>query len=80
MEVRLDLVAGGFEPISKKEVSTTRSNTLATSFMIVMFSCLGFLPVQAQEKAPAATTRVRMTVTVRLLDQNRRMPDVNRKM
>jgi len=79
MEVRLDLVAGSFEVFSKKEVSTTWSNTLATSFMIFVFSCLGFLPVQAQENAAAATTPVRMTVTVRLLDQSRRMPDVNRE-
>jgi len=36
------------------------------------------IPAQAQEKA-SATTRVRMTVTLRLLDQQKRMPEINRE-
>jgi len=38
-----------------------------------------FLPVHAQEKAPSTTIPVRMTVTVRLLDTDKRMPEVNRE-
>jgi hypothetical protein len=79
MQVQYDLVAGSFKGFSKNEVSRTWPNTLARCFMIVVFSCVGFLPVHAQEKTPSASTRVRMTVTVRLLDQSKPMPDVNRE-
>jgi hypothetical protein len=79
MEVQYDLAAGSFKGFSKNGVFPPWPNTLATCFMMVVFSCLGLLPVQAQEKTPSATTRVRMTVTVRLLDQSKPMPDVNRE-
>ena len=79
MEVQHDLAAGRFKRLSKNGVPPPWPNALATSFMILVFSCLGFHPLQAQEKPAAATTRVRMTVTVRLLDQSRRMPEVNRE-
>ena len=78
MKVQHDLVAGRFEGVLKNEVFTW-SNFLATSFMIFVFSGLGFLPVQAQDNAPSATTPVGMTVTVRLLDQSKPMPEVNRE-
>jgi len=46
---------------------------------LVAFSAIfvAIFPLQAQEKA--TTVPVRMTVTVRLLDKNKRMPDVSRE-
>jgi len=46
---------------------------------IFCFFLLGLLPVQAQENALTATTPVQMTVTVRVLGKNKRMPEVNRE-
>lgn len=49
---------------------------------MLMFSAvafMGLLPLHAQEKAPAKTTQVRMTVTLRVLGDNKRMPEVNRE-
>lgn len=40
---------------------------------------LGLLPLQAQEKPSPATTPVQMTVTVRVLGENKRLPEVNRE-
>jgi hypothetical protein len=40
---------------------------------------LALLPLQAQEKASKTTTPVQMTVTVRVLGENKRMPEVNRE-
>lgn len=46
---------------------------------LVAIAFVGLAPVWAQETAPATTTSVRMTVTVRLLDNDKRMPEVNRE-
>jgi hypothetical protein len=40
---------------------------------------LGLLPLHAQDKAATATTPVQMTVTVRVLGENKRMPEVSRE-
>jgi len=56
-----------------------RSRTTATFLMILTIACMSLLPVRAQDKAPVATTPVRMTVTLRLLDDDKRMPEVNRE-
>lgn len=40
---------------------------------------MGLLPLHAQEKAPAETTQVHMSVTLRVLGDNKRMPEVNRE-
>jgi hypothetical protein len=40
---------------------------------------LSLLPLQAQEQTSTKTTPVRMTVTVRALQNNKRMPDLNRE-
>jgi hypothetical protein len=49
------------------------------SLLIFTIACMGLLPVRAQDKAPATTTPVRMTVTLRLIDEDKRMPEVNRE-
>src|SRR5690242_2336 len=49
---------------------------------MLMFSAIAFmglLPLHAQEKALTKTTQVRMTVTLRVLGDNKRMPEVNRE-
>jgi hypothetical protein len=46
--------------------------------MLLAFAFLGLLPLQAQEKAPAVTIPAHMTVTLRVLGDNKRMPEVNR--
>lgn len=49
---------------------------------MLMFSAvalMGLLRLHAQEKAPAKTTQVRMTATLRVLGDNKRMPEVNRE-
>jgi hypothetical protein len=46
---------------------------------LLAFAFMGLLPLQAQEKTPVATTPVQMTVTVRLLGENKRMPEVTRE-
>ncbi len=40
---------------------------------------LSLLPLQAQEKTSTATTPVKMTVTMRALQDNKRLPDINRE-
>ena len=47
--------------------------------LILTIACMGLLPVRAQEKSAATATPVRMTVTVRLLDDDKRMPEVHRE-
>jgi hypothetical protein len=56
-----------------------RTNLLQKSLMLLFTTFLGLLSLQAQEKAPTATAPVQMTVTVRALDENKRMPDVSRE-
>jgi hypothetical protein len=46
---------------------------------MVFFMFLGLVPLQAQEKTSTATTPVQMTVTVRVLGENKRMPEVTRE-
>lgn len=43
------------------------------------FIVLSLLPMQAQDGISTATTPVQMTVTVRVLGKNKRMPEVNRE-
>src|SRR6202789_1232103 len=47
----------------------------------IFFFLLGLLPLQAQEKfsTATATAPVQMTVTVRVLGENKRTPEVNRE-
>lgn len=52
---------------------------LIQAFPMLLFFILGLLPLQAQEKASTATTPVQMTVTVRVLGENKRLPEVNRE-
>jgi hypothetical protein len=49
------------------------------SLMVFAFALLGLLSVGAQAKSPDATTPVRKTVTLQVLGDNKRMPDVNRE-
>lgn len=79
MQVRHDLVTLSVEGVSKNELFATLPARLTTSLLIFVFLCFVSLPLQAQEKAPASTTPVRMTVTVRLLDGDKQMPTVNRE-
>jgi hypothetical protein len=55
------------------------SRTTVKSLLIFTIACMSFLPIRAQDKATATTTPVRMTVTLRLLDDHKRMPEVNRE-
>ena len=79
MNVHPDLVTACFEGVSKNGVPPALPVTWTMSLLIFAFCFWAFLPLQAQDKPPAATTPVRMTVTVRLLDQDRQMPDVKRE-
>jgi hypothetical protein len=55
-----------------------RRNSIQALPMLFFF-VLGLLPLQAQQKASTATTPVQMTVTVRVLGENKRMPEINRE-
>ena len=46
---------------------------------IVFLFFLALIPLQAQEKTSTATTPVQMTVTVRVLGEGKRTPEVNRE-
>jgi hypothetical protein len=52
----------------------TRSRTAATFLLIFTIASIALLPVWAQDKTPATTTPVRMTVTLEVLGENKRMP------
>lgn len=56
-----------------------RTNLLQQSLMLLFTAFFGLLTLQAQEKAPTATAPVKMTVTVRALEENKRMPEVSRE-
>jgi hypothetical protein len=56
-----------------------RSRTTTVFFMILTMACMGLLPVWAQDEIPATTTPVRMTITLRVLGDHKRMPEVNRE-
>jgi hypothetical protein len=56
-----------------------RSRTTARFLMIFTIACVSLPPMRAQDKAPVATVPVRMTVAIRLLDDDKRMPEVNRE-
>ena len=47
--------------------------------MLLAVGFMGLLPLHAEEKAPAKTAEAHMTVTLRLLGENKRMPEVNRE-
>jgi hypothetical protein len=55
------------------------SRTIVKSLLILTTASIGLLPIRAQEKTTATTTPVGMTVTLRLLDDDKRMPEVNRE-
>ena len=55
------------------------AKTLMQRLPIFMFFVLSLLPLQAQDGSPTATSPVHMTVTVRVLGKNKRMPEVNRE-
>jgi len=62
-----------------------KKNMIHKATMLLAFAFLGLVPTQAQEKAIAATTPtqmtvpVKMTVTLRVLGDDKRMPEVNRE-
>ncbi len=56
-----------------------RKNLIHKLTMLVAFAFLGVLPAQAQQKQAATTTPVQMTVTLSVLGENKRMPEVNRE-
>ena len=47
--------------------------------MLVAVVLMGLVPLLAQEKTPAVTSPARMTVTLRVLGENKRMPEVTRE-
>jgi hypothetical protein len=47
--------------------------------MLFAIAFLGLLPLQAQQKTSTTTVPVRMTVTLHVLGENKRMPEVNRE-
>jgi len=55
-----------------------RKNLMQT-IPIFLFFILSLLPVQAQDGSSKATSPVQMTVTVRMLEKNKRMPEVSRE-
>lgn len=56
-----------------------RNKLIHKLLMLLAFAFVGILPAQAQQKAPATTTPVQMTVTLNVLGENKRMPEVNRE-
>ncbi|MFZ1205453.1 MAG: hypothetical protein WAN97_14145 [Candidatus Acidiferrales bacterium] len=56
-----------------------RKNWIHKLPMLLAFAFLGIVPAQAQEKTPATTTPVQMTVTLNVLGENKRMPEVSRE-
>jgi hypothetical protein len=62
-----------------QEEDVMRKNLIYKLPMLLAFAFLGMLPAQAQEKAPATTKPVRMTVTLSVLGEGKRMPEVNRE-
>src|SRR5271168_465449 len=55
-----------------------RRNLIQRMTVFALF-ILTLLPLQAQDKASKTTTPVQMTVTVRVLGEDKRMPEVNRE-
>jgi hypothetical protein len=57
-----------------------RTNRLITKVsMLAALGLVGLLSLHAQEETPVATVPVNMTVTARLLGNNKRMPEINRE-
>ncbi len=52
---------------------------LMQKLSMFLFVVLSLLPVQAQDGSSTATSPVQMTVTVRVLGKNKRMPEINRE-
>jgi hypothetical protein len=64
----------------KKEDVMQKNYPVQKISMLLAVAFMGLLPVRAQEKSSAkTTTEARMTVTVRLLGENKRMPEVSRE-
>ena len=55
-----------------------KSRGIATFLMIFTIASIAF-PIYAKDKRTATTTPVRMTVTLQVLGDNKRMPEVNRE-
>src|SRR5580658_1416804 len=53
--------------------------SLMQRFPMFLFFVLSLLPLQAQDGSSTATSPVQMTVTVRVLGKDKRMPEVNRE-
>jgi hypothetical protein len=70
---------GIFRVFYGKEDAMTKANGNATLVLMFTILILSIIVAQAQDKEPVAMTAVRMTVTLRLLGENKRMPDVNRE-
>jgi hypothetical protein len=63
-----------------KEEDVMRKNYLIHKLaMLLAVAFVGLLPAQAQEKTTVATTPVHMTVTLRVLGDSKRAPEVNRE-
>jgi hypothetical protein len=60
-------------------LNLTKSRTIATFLMIFTIASIALLPVWAQDKKPATTTPVRMTVTLEVIGENKPIPKVNRE-
>jgi hypothetical protein len=60
-------------------LSLMRSRTTATFLIIFTITCMALLPVWAKDKTTRTTTPVRMTVTLQVLGENKRMPEVARE-
>jgi hypothetical protein len=56
-----------------------RKNLIQKVAMLLAFTFLAMLPVEAQQKSVVETTPVQMTVTLRALGDDKRMPEVNRE-
>ncbi len=57
-------------------LSLMKSRTTTAFLMIFTIACMALLPAWAQDKKPATTVPVRMTVTLKLIGENKRMPEV----
>ena len=56
-----------------------KSRTIATFLMIFTIGSIALLPVWAQSKKNTTTVPVRMTVTLEVIGENKRTPEVNRE-
>lgn len=55
------------------------ASAISKSLAIGTLACMGSVPTWAQDQASATTVPVQMTVTLRLIGENKRMPEVTRE-